>query len=320
MRVRADSSNLDCFSLEYPSKEEKRGIIFNIQRFSINDGPGIRTTVFMKGCPLKCQWCCNPESININQEIMVHNIKCIHCGKCKEICPENAILSIEGDRRIDFSKCNFCMKCLSVCPTKTLESIGNFISVDEVMREVRRDSLFYQNSGGGVTISGGEPLLQWEFTLSILKACKEEGLHTALDTCGYASWEVAEEVLKYVDLVLFDMKHTDGDLHLKGTGVSNTLILQNLERIASQMRTWIRFPVIPGFNDFQKNIKEVACLASRYGVEKVSLLPYHEFGKSKYEKLGRDYLFQCTDKISEENLEKIRMMFIEKGIQVTLGD
>ena len=320
MRVRAESSNLHCFPLEYPPKEEKRGIIFNIQRFSINDGPGIRTTVFMKGCPLKCQWCCNPESININQEIMIHNIKCIHCGKCKEICPENAILSIDGDRRIDFSKCNFCMKCLSVCPTKTLECIGNFISVDEVMREVRRDSLFYQNSGGGVTLSGGEPLLQWEFTQSILKACKEEGLHTALDTCGYASWEAAEEVLKYVDLVLFDVKHTDTELHLKGTGVSNTLILQSLERIASQMRTWIRFPVIPGFNDSQKNIKEVAYLASRYGVEKVSLLPYHEFGKSKYEKLGRDYLFQCTDKVSEKYLEEIRRVFIEKGIQVTLGD
>ena len=320
MRVRADSSTLDCFSLEYPSKEEKRGIIFNIQRFSIHDGPGIRTTVFMKGCPLKCQWCCNPESIKINQEIMAHNIKCIHCGKCKEICPENAILSIDGDRRIDFSKCNFCMKCLNVCPTKTLECIGNFISVDEVMREVRRDSLFYQNSGGGVTLSGGEPLLQWEFTQSILKACKEEGFHTALDTCGYASWEAAEGVLKYVDLVLFDVKHLDNDMHLKGTGVSNTLILQNLERIAAQKKIWIRVPLIPGFNDSQKNIKEVACLASQYKVEKISLLPYHEFGKSKYEKLGRDYLFQCTDKISEENLEKIRMVFIEKEIQVTLGD
>lgn len=320
MRVRADSSNLDFFSLEYPSKEEKKGIIFNIQRFSIHDGPGIRTTVFMKGCPLKCQWCSNPESININQEIMVNDIKCIHCGKCKEICPEDAILSIDGTRRIDFSKCNFCMKCLKVCPTKTLECIGNFISVDELMREVKRDSLFYQNSGGGVTISGGEPLLQWEFTRNILKACKEEGLHTALDTCGYTSWETMQEVLKYTDLVLFDVKHMNNDLHLKGTGVSNILILENFEKIALKFKTWIRFPVIPGFNDSFKNVTEIAYLASQFEVEKVSLLIYHEFGKPKYEKLGRNYPFQTTGKISEETLEEIKQVFVEKGVRVTLND
>jgi pyruvate formate lyase activating enzyme len=310
------SYNWECIAM----RMDRSGIVFNIQRFSLHDGPGIRTTVFKKGCPLKCKWCCNPESMNVTQEILIQDIRCIRCGKCKEVCSNDAITSIEGNKRIDFSKCSSCMECVKVCPTKTLECIGTYLSVDEVVKEAKRDFLFYQNSGGGVTISGGEPLLQWEFTRDILKACKKEGLNTALDTSGYGSWEALEEVLKYVDLILYDVKHTDNDLHLKGTGVSNTLILQNLEKIASQMKTWIRFPVIPGFNDSLKNIKEVAYLASQFKVEKVSLLPYHEFGKSKYEKLGRDYLFQCTNKISEKHLEEIKMVFVEKGIQVTLND
>lgn len=297
----------------------KRGIIFNIQRFSIHDGPGIRTTVFMKGCPLECKWCCNPESIKAFLEMMFHNKKCIKCGKCLDVCSEGAIISLEGDKRLDFDKCTHCMECVKVCSTKALECVGSYMGVSEVVKEVRKDILFYQNSGGGVTISGGEPLLQWEFTRDILKSCKEEGLHTALDTTGYASWKVIEEVLKYVDLVLFDLKHTDNDLHLKGTGVSNNLILENLKQTAFIVRTWLRFPVLPGYNDSVKNAEKVACLASKLSIEKVSLLIYHEWGKPKYEKLGRDYPFLFPSEIEEERLKNIKKIFGEKGVKATLN-
>lgn len=262
-------------------KNDDKGIIFNIQKFSIHDGPGIRTTVFMKGCPLECKWCSNPESICPSPEIMVHDIRCIRCGKCKEACPEGAIIAIEGSKRLDSDKCTRCMECVQVCYSRALERMGRGMSVNEVLEEVGKDSLFYQNSGGGVTLSGGEPLYQWRFTMDILQKCKERGFRTAIDTTGYASWKVMKEVLEYVDLALYDIKHVDDRRHLEGTGVSNTRILENIERTASIVRTWLRFPVIRGFNDSPENIEAVASLASRLGVEKVSILPYHEWGKSK---------------------------------------
>ena len=298
--------------------DNQKGLIFNIQKFSIHDGPGIRTTVFTKGCPLECKWCSNPESISPDPEIMIHGIRCIHCGKCQEACTEDAIISIEGNERIDIEKCTKCMECVDACPTKTLETMGRYMTIKEVVEEVEKDSLFYQNSGGGVTVSGGEPLFQWRFTRDVLRGCKERGFHTALDTTGYVSWRVMEEVLRYVDLILYDIKHMDDNSHTLGTGVPNTLILKNIRRIASMVRTWIRFPVIQGFNDSPENIKEVASLASTLGVEKVSLLPYHEWGRSKYEKLGREYPSAFSGKISNEGLEYIRTVFSEKGVVTTL--
>lgn len=251
---------------------------------------------------------------------MVHDIKCIHCGNCKKSCLEGAIISIEGNKRIDPYKCTRCMECVKTCPTKAMECVGSYISVSEVFEEVRKDVLFYQNSGGGVTISGGEPLLQWEFVRDLLQRCKEEGLHTALDTSGYAPWEIIEKVLEYVDLVLYDIKHMENDLHIKGTGVPNNQIVENLERTASKVRTWLRFPVLPAYNDFSGNVEKVACLASKFAVEKVSLLVYHEWGKSKYEKLGKDYLFLSAGEISNERLEEIKAVFNKKGVKVTIND
>ena len=295
-----------------------KGVIFNIQRFSIHDGPGIRTTVFMKGCPLECRWCSNPESICPSPEIMVHDIRCIRCGKCKEACPEGAIIAIEGKERIDLDKCTHCMECVKVCCSKTLERVGRYVSVDEVVKEVEKDSLFYQNSGGGATLSGGEPLFQWGFTKNLLQKCKERGFHTTLDTTGFASWEVMEEVLEYVDLVLYDIKHMDDHLHIDCTGVSNTQILENIERTASMVRTWLRFPVIQGFNDSPENIEGVASIALKLGIEKVSLLPYHEWGRSKYEKLRKDYSLPFPGGINDERLEEIKRVFEEKGVVATL--
>ena len=294
-----------------------KGVIFNIQKFSIHDGPGIRTTVFLKGCPLQCKWCSNPESIYGSPEVMVHDIRCIHCGECRDVCPEGAIIAIEGSQRIDREKCTKCMECVKVCHSKALESVGRYVSVNEVLEEVAKDSLFYQNSGGGVTLSGGEPLLQWRFARGLLQRCKERGFHTALDTTGFASWDVMEDVLRNVDLVLYDIKHLDDHSHIEGTGVSNKQILENLERTVSIVRTWVRFPILRGFNDSAENIEGVASLASRLGVEKVSLLPYHEWGRAKYEKLGKIYSMPFLGELSDERVEEIKRVFEEKGVAAT---
>jgi len=297
-----------------------KGLVFNIQRFSIHDGPGIRTTVFMKGCPLRCRWCSNPESWNPYPEIMTYDIKCIKCGKCAEICPEEAITINQRGRKLNRAKCTLCLKCAEVCPTGALSISGKYLTIGEIVKEVESDKLFYQNSGGGVTISGGEPLSQWEFVHQLLRECKQKGLHTALDTCGYALWEAMEKVLEYTDLVLFDIKHMDSSQHRKGTGKSNSLILENARKAAAKTKVWLRFPLIPGYNDSEGNIKGVAELGGGLEVEKVSLLPYHEWGKAKYEKLGRRYPFKNTQPPSDERVQEVQKIMEGMGLKVTIGN
>lgn len=212
--------------------KDNRGLIFHAQRYSIQDGPGLRTTIFMKGCPLRCEWCHNPESIKPYPELMSRDRKCMKFGNCVQACLTGAItLDQTGGRRINREKCILCFDCVAVCPTGALEKVGTYMTVDEVMTEIERDELFYRKSGGGVTISGGEPLLQWRFVRDLLRACKQRHLHTALDTSGYARWPALQSVLEYVDLVLYDIKHMDLQLHKKKTGVGNSLILANLRRI-----------------------------------------------------------------------------------------
>jgi len=300
--------------------QEQKGLIFNIQRFSIHDGPGIRTTVFMKGCPLRCRWCSNPESQNPYPEIMTYDVKCIRCGKCEQICPMNAITISQKGRKIARTQCTLCLKCAEVCPTGAISISGKYMTIEEVMKEVGSDKLFYQNSGGGVTISGGEPLSQWEFVLQLLKECKQEGLHTALDTCGYAPWHILEKVLEHTDLILFDIKHINSSQHRKGTGKGNRLILDNAKRTAAKVRTWLRFPLIPGYNDSDEHVREVAELATKIRVEKVSILPYHEWGKAKYEKLGRRYPFKNTQTLSDWHIQKLQKIIENMGLKVTVGN
>ena len=203
------------------SKETKTsaGLVFNIQRFSLHDGPGIRTTVFLKGCPLRCKWCSNPESMNSYVEIMTQDIKCIKCNRCVEVCPQRAISIVHGQKKIDWEKGNLCLECAKVCSSGAIELVGKLMSVDEVVAEIERDRLFYLNSGGGVTFSGGEPLNQWEF---VLKACKDKGINTALDTTENDPWDIFKKVLDYCDLVLYDLKHPDSIKHKEGTGVGRT--------------------------------------------------------------------------------------------------
>ena len=298
---------------------ELKGLVFNIQRFSLHDGPGIRTTVFLKGCPLRCKWCSNPESINAHPEIMTFDVRCIGCGKCAQICPQKAITLKDGSRTVEWDKCNLCLECAKVCPAGGIEQVGKHMEVEEVVAEVEKDSIFYVNSGGGATFSGGEPLRQWEFVKEAAQLCKEKGIQTALDTSGYAPWEVMEQVLKHIDLVLYDIKQLDPLRHKEGTGVSNELILENAARTAARVRTWLRIPLIPGFNSSRAFIEEVAQLAKRLGVEKVSLLPYHEWGVAKYARLGRAYPNEGAKPLPEELVEELQETAQSRVLQVAVG-
>ena len=296
-----------------------RGLIFNIQRFSIHDGPGIRTTVFFKGCPLRCHWCSNPESWQDYAEILTYDMKCTKCGRCQQVCPVDAIVVDEKDRKLNRSTCNLCLKCADVCPTGAIAVAGQWMTLEEVMKEVESDSLFYKNSGGGVTLSGGEPLMQWEFALELLKDCKTKAFHTALDTCGYASWEVLDRVLDFTDLVLYDIKHMDAEQHRQGTGKSNKLILDNARRTASKRRTWLRVPLIPGYNDSAENLEAIARFGLEIGAEKVSLLPYHIWGESKYARLGLRYPMKEVTLPSDEFVKDCQKVVEGLGLKATVG-
>lgn len=296
--------------------DEQKGLVFNIQRFSIKDGPGIRTTVFMKGCPLRCLWCCNPESQNTYPEIMTHDIRCARCGKCAQICPAGAITVSQESRIINRVKCNLCLECARVCPHGAISAVGEYKTAAEIMKEVESDRIFYEHSGGGMTVSGGEPLVQWDFVRQLLKACREKGLSTALDTCGYSPWEAIEKVLECTDLVLFDIKHMGPEQHRQATAKGNELILDNLRKTAAKgIRLWFRIPLIPGYNDLKEHIEQIARFGAEIGVERVWLLPYHNWGMSKYESLGRRYTFEPTGSLRDEYIQSLKELITGFGVE-----
>lgn len=295
------------------------GLIFNIQRFSLHDGPGIRTTVFMKGCPLKCLWCSNPESQDPFPHLMARDINCLRCGACARACDRGAITVDAESRHIDREKCDNCLTCVSACQYDSLLSCGRYVNVEEVLAEVLRDRDFYANSGGGVTVSGGEPLSQPEFVGGLLASCKTEGLHTALDTTGYAAWEIMEPLLKLVDLVLFDVKHLDQEQHRNATGVDNRVIMENLKRASARVPTWIRVPLIAGFNDAEDQIRELAEFANCFGVRKISLLPYHEGGMSKSTQIGKKYRFLDAHAPTNHHLNRLQEIIEGEGVPVSVG-
>ena len=264
------------------------GIIFDIQKFSIHDGPGIRTTVFFKGCPLRCLWCHNPESQKHTREIFFTPAKCIGCGNCLSACPAGCHTFEDTIHCYDRSRCATCGKCTDQCFAGALETAGREAAVEEVIAEVLKDKVFYDNSGGGITLSGGEPMAQPEFALELAKAAKAENLHLCLDTCGCTDFENYRKILPYVDIFLFDLKAMDDARHRELTGVSNRLILENLHRIDEAGGvTILRCPLIPGLNDDESHLRAIGETASSLSnVREITLHPYHPLGISKSQRLG----------------------------------
>ena len=253
-----------------------KAMIFDIQRNSYVDGPGIRTTVFFKGCNLRCKWCHNPESQSFEKQMMFYKDKCTGCGKCREVCPNH------------LKKCDFCGKCELYCPAEARKICGREYTSDEVLAEVIKDKAFYDNSGGGVTFSGGECMLQLDFLCEILEKCKSAGIHTAVDTAGNVPWKSFEKILPFTDLFLYDIKAFGAELHRKGTGVSNELILENLKNLSGRADIIVRIPVIGGYNDNDEEIRQIADFLKQIKIIKAELLPYHAMGEHKYTALGRN--------------------------------
>lgn len=271
--------------------QEMKHVIFNIQRFSVNDGPGIRTTVFMKGCMLNCLWCHNPESKSGKPQISLMPQKCIGCGECLKACPRHLhSLSETGAHLIDRKACEQCGQCVEAC-AGALEMMGKEMTVEEILKVVLRDQPFYERSGGGMTVSGGDPMYHPAFTLALLKAAKEKGLHTCIETSGFAKWQDLEALLPYVDLFLWDVKETDSALHQQFTGVPNERILENLRKLnAAGAQIVLRCPLIPGYNVREAHLKNIAALSEELEhVIRVDVEPYHPLGKSKSEAIGESY-------------------------------
>ena len=296
------------------------GYIFNIQRFSIHDGPGIRTTVFFKGCPLNCWWCHNPEGQSLQRELLVFNNRCIGCGTCASVCERKAITIKEGKAVLDREKCNLCGKCVDNCSTRGLEFAGKLVTDEWLLKELKKDIIFFDQSGGGVTISGGEPLMQFDFTLNLVKLLNKEGIHVTVDTSGYTEWDKLRELAPYVDLFLYDIKLIDDEKHKKYMGVSNEIILKNLEKLVDE-KTKIapRIPLIPGVNDDVEDIKQFAEFLANLGFNSVNVLPYHDFGREKYIRAGKDYKIKEKLILSDEKKSLIKKEFFKQRINITFG-
>lgn len=303
-------------SPRFSKEEEESGLVFDIKKFAVHDGPGIRTTVFLKGCPMKCIWCHNPESIIETRELFFYQNRCIGCGRCLEVCPSGAIKLESVSERIDKKKCILCENCVASCPAEALVYVGKRMSVTEVMREILKDKPFYDNSSGGVTLSGGEPVQQAGFSLALLKRCKDHSIHTSLDTCGYVEWEMFSKLLPYVDLVLYDIKCMDTKFHQKLTGVSNELILENAKRIAQSGKPIIiRVPVIPDCTDSEDNIREIASFVHLLGdsVKEIELLPYNKLAEWKHEQYAGEYVLKGTEPPEEEKLSKLNSLIAKRS-------
>ncbi len=295
------------------------GNIFDVQRFSIHDGPGIRTTVFLKGCPARCPWCSNPESQCALPELSYSRSRCLRCGRCVAVCPEQ-VLSLQPDAvAIDRTRCVPCSECSGVCPSGAMRLVGRSVTAADVLAEVERDRVFYEHSGGGMTISGGEPLAQPEFTLALLAGARSRGLHSAVETAGLADPETAERVLARADLILYDVKQVDADANMSVVGDDDAVMLSNAPLAARLgVKMIVRVPVIPGFNDQPHQVRAIGEFARSLGVTEMHLLPYHGYGVSKYASLGRRYEMPETVPPTREHLEALRLSFGDSRLNLEI--
>ena len=295
------------------------GIVFNIQRFSTHDGPGIRTTVFFKGCPLSCWWCHNPESKQAQAAVLYERDKCLGCGLCAKACPQGSI-SFSAGTPVLSNHCTLCGRCCKRCPAEALELVGKELTIVEVLAEIEKDRVFYDESSGGVTFSGGEPLLQPEFLDKLLRSCRERGIHTAVDTSGHSPWQVISKIGEATDLFLYDIKHMDSIKHEVLTGVPNDLILENLRRLSrTHYSIIIRVPIIPGLNDDSENLLMTGRLAVDLGISQVHLLPYHSIGRDKYTRIGEVYRLTDLKAPSPECMERLAEGLRSLGLRVNIG-
>ncbi|MBN2853202.1 MAG: glycyl-radical enzyme activating protein [Clostridia bacterium] len=296
------------------------GIIFDIQRFSISDGPGIRTTVFLKGCSLKCIWCHNPESINSKKELQIVSHKCIGCGNCIAVCRNHGYEMIDEKKVYYKDRCQLCGECVSQCYSKSLQMSGKNMTVEEVMTEIRKDLTFYEDSNGGVTFSGGEPLLQSLFLKELLKKCQSEGIHTAVDTAGNVPFGSFMHIIDYTDLFLFDLKMMDREKHKKYTGAFNDLIHANLKKLVQlKKHVFIRIPVIPGINNSKEDMQKLIEFIKNLPIDLVELLPYHSLGGSKYESLAIPYELASLKTPTKEEMTEIGKWFKQANINVKVS-
>jgi pyruvate formate lyase activating enzyme len=311
-------------SLHQPLKSRPQGLIFDIRKYSIHDGPGVRTTVFFKGCPLECRWCCNPESQTGRPELVWVAERCLSCDLCLNVCEQAALSNApDNGKTIDRERCDCCGACAERCPGEALNLIGCWVTVDEVLAEVAKDALYFEASGGGLTLSGGEPLAQPEFAAELLRRYKreEKGGHTAVETCGLVEWPVLAQVAVHVDLFLYDIKHMDPAEHLRLTGRDNRLILDNARRLAEAGHGLvIRLPLIAGVNDSRDNLEATAEFArSLPGVGRIDILPYHRLGEPKYLRLGKDYALEGEPSLSSERVTRAAEILEALGLEVTIG-
>jgi pyruvate formate lyase activating enzyme len=295
----------------------QEGTVFNVQRYSIDDGPGIRTTVFLKGCPLRCPWCSNPESQNPNPQLSYRYTSCKKCGACAASCPNGAI-TLGGDGiAIDREKCVVCGTCVKVCPAEALKISGEVMALEKVWKVIRKDAVYYETSGGGVTCSGGEILTQPDFVAAIFKKCREEGIHTCADTSGFGSEEALDKVLEYADLVYFDLKHMDPKRHAELMGVPFDVILHSLKTVAARkIPITIRLPLIPDYNNSEENLTATARLVKDVAPDAVvNILPYHKYGANKYATVGMTYALDGLRENTSEELDRAKELFESFGLK-----
>lgn len=295
-------------------------VICEIEHYAIHDGPGIRTVVFIKGCPLRCKWCSNPETQRRENELFYSSEKCILCGSCVRACLKNALTKTETGIKINKELCDGCGLCTSACPMSALELAGKIMTVEEVFEEIIKDTIFYRQSGGGVTVSGGEVLMNSGFVLELLKLCRDNYINTAIETSGYGSFVELKKIGLYTNTILFDVKHTDNEMHERFTGVSNKLILENLRKLSTVHGNIIlRVPLITNINDSEENIKNTIKLAAECSIKEIHLLPYHSLGADKYRRLQKKYELKDIEKQDKAYIERLKKIVEESGIKCVIG-